>query len=170
MNKSPEKCASARTVLLEESVLEDRIVEGGDALKDPALRADQAFRAELRALDCLEPLPPALKRDVLAGTAARRRFPGLPVALAAGLAGVLVLVSAVREPEPISRPTSADTEALRTALVTVDRTSRDVLGRAGREIGEHLKFPTIELEGLPYGHLLSSFAITPPLAPQPEEK
>jgi hypothetical protein len=175
MNKSPDagygKRGEARTVLLDESVLEDRIIEAGEALKDPALLADRALREELRGLDPIEPLPPSFKRDVLARTASRRRWPGLPVALAAGLAGVLVLASAVRDPDPtISRPTSADAEALRTALVTVDRTSRDALGRAGREVGEHLKFPSIELEQLPYGHLLRSFVITPPQAPQPEEK
>ena len=166
MNRLPEDAARRPR----EATLEERIVDSAVAPTDPELAADAALRRELQALDPVEPLPPALKRAVLGRTTpvgpVRPGWRGLPVALAAGLAGVLVVATALRPSDPEPLPAAE----LELALATLDRTSRDALGRAGREVGAHLNIPVIELEQLPYGHLLRSLAGSSPQAHPPDEK
>jgi hypothetical protein len=164
MNRSPDETVGRPR----EAALDDRVTGSGRPPDDPELAADAALRAELRALDPVEPLPPALRSAVLARTAGaattRSGWRGLPVALAAGLAGVLVLAAILRPSAPEPLPT----DELRLALATIDRSSRDAFGRAGREVGESLRFPVIELEQLPYGHLLDSFSVSRPPSHSPE--
>ncbi|NKI35244.1 hypothetical protein HFP89_08700 [Wenzhouxiangella sp. XN79A] len=165
MNRSPDSPQGRPR----EALLEDRIIESGRAPADPELAADVALHNELCALEPVEPLPPALKRAVLERTvvarSSRTAIRGLPVALAAGLAGLLALTAVLRPSEPEPLPAAE----LELALATLESTSRDALGRAGREVGEHLEFPVIELEQLPYGHLLRSLAVSTPRTYPSEE-
>ena len=185
MNRSPEPPKGRP----HETELEDRVRIADSAPADPELAADWALRQELRALASTEEdsseLPPELRRAVMAVAerdSPRRssRWPGLPVAMAAGLAGLIALAVVLRpiEPEPVSiaaGPTTAtgspSAEELKLALATIDRTSRRALSVAGREVGETLveEFPRFEIERLPYSRLLTSFRLAPPRSYQPEE-
>lgn len=187
MNRSPEDKMSRPS----EAELEDRIRRAdrisdapsdatSDAtLADPELAADHALRRELRGLAEEDALPADLRRAVLQGasrTTHRQgvRWPGLPVAMAAGLAGLIALAVVLRPVEPDPAPALASTasaDELKLALATIDRTSRRAMNVAGREVGEHLAkdLPRFEIERLPFGRLLTSFRIAPPRTHQPEE-
>lgn len=174
MNRSPEKRASRPS----EAELETALRAADAPPKDRELAADWSLRRELAALGPDDALPTDLRRAVLhhATNHSRpgpRHWRGLPAALAAGLAGVLVLVAVLqpgeRQPSPPIAST-ADVEDLQLALATLDRTSRRAMDMAGREVREHLEypedFPRIELERLPYGRLLASFRRAPPHSPK----
>ena len=175
MNKSPDcrnDCRNDhRNGRPSDAELETRLRAAETPPQDRDLAADWALRRELAELGPDDALPTELRGAVLRHATDHprpgpRRWRGLPVALAAGLAGALVLVAALRpggpEPSPVS---SADAEQLQLALVTLDRTSRRALNLAGRGVREHLDAPEdflrIELQELPYGHLLDSFRIAP---------
>lgn len=185
MNRSPEHPKGRPS----EAELEDRLRIADSVPADPELAADWMLRQELRVLSsedrASDGLPPELRRAVLASVEpdARRRgprWPGLPVAMAAGLAGLIALAVVLRpiEPEPVSivsgpatATESPSAEELKLALATIDRASRRALSVAGREVGETLaeEFPRFEIERLPYSRLLTSFRLAPPRTYQPEE-
>lgn len=164
MNRSHDADRAHRDELAR---LEDRVRDAGGPPSDPELAADWHLRRELAGLKP-EPLSPELRRAVIARSRQPAGWRSWPVALAAGLAGVLVIATALQAPAPAPEP--ASTEELRLALTTIDRTSRRALGTAGREVGEHLRFPVIGLEQLPYGHLLRTLTVSTPQTHQPEEK
>ncbi|MBY6204349.1 hypothetical protein [Halomonas denitrificans] len=184
MNRSPDhrndRRNDHRNGRPSDAELETRLRAAGTPPQDRDLAADWALRRELAELGPDHGLPTALRRAVLRHAAVHprrstRRWPGLPVALAAGLAGVLVLVAALRpggpEPSPVS---TTNAEQLQLALVTLDRTSRRALALAGRGVREHLDRPEdflrIELQELPYGHLLDSFRLAPHHPPEPTQE
>ncbi len=174
MNRSPENGNGRPS----EAELETGLRAADAPPRDRELAADWSLRRELAALGPDDRLPADLRRAVLQHATNHprpgpRHWRGLPVALAAGLAAVLVLVAVLqpgeRQPSP-AIASSADVEDLQLALVTLDRTSRQAIDMAGRGVREHLEypedFPRIELEQLPYGHLLASFRLAPSHPPE----
>ncbi len=172
MNRSPEN----RTGRPNDAELENRLRAADSPPQDRELAADWSLRRELAELGPDEALSADLRRAVLGHAAAHarpRRWRGLPVALAASLAGVLVLLAVLQPGEQETSPptaSSGNVEDFQLALATLDRTSRRAMNVAGREVREHLEYPDdflrIELERLPYGRLLASFRLAPSHPPE----
>lgn len=136
-----------------EAQYEDRLQDLLHAPTEPELAADWALRKELTQL-APEPLPPELRHRILRRT---RRLPlrrAGGIAMAAGIAVMLLLSYSIQQPEQdIAR---SDAESFELALRTIGTASELAFGITGRELNEHLHIPAIELEQLPYGSMLQS--------------
>ncbi|GEM_PF-1896077 len=155
MNKSPDWTDPA--VLESAAGLEDRLRALEHPPADPELAADWALRKELRRLKP-EPLPAELadrwKHMLRPRGRGLHSAWGFAIAASLVLALSLTLLMPINEPEP--DPTAI--QDFRLAMQTVNTTSRKALSITGRELNEHLQWPSIELEPLPYSRLVRAIA------------